>query len=83
MDSDTCFDISTYTDKELRMHYKLCNTTLKHFEKILAENPVLGKEEQTAITVCLNEAQADVKEAEEEFKKRNINYESDSESDSE
>ena len=75
------FDInlSEYSDKDLQMHYRLCLTTLNHFKKIMAENPVLGEQERTALTVCLTEAQNDANKCEAEMKRRDITPDNESE----
>jgi len=79
MEENFDINLSDYNDDELKMHYRLCLTTLNHFKKIMEENPVLGEQERTAVTVCLTEAQNDVNECEAEIERRNITVESESE----
>ena len=67
---DCDIKLSEYSNTDLQMHYQLCLTTLNHFKKIMEENPVLGEQEQMALTICLTEAQNDVNECEAEMKGR-------------
>lgn len=61
-----------YSDKDIKMYYDLCSTTLKHYEKIMTEYDKCSETEKLAISICYTESKNDFLEVEAELERRGI-----------
>lgn len=63
-----------YSDKDIKMYYDLCMTTLQHYEKIMMEYDKFSDTEKLAITICYTESKNDFLEAGAELERRGISH---------
>jgi hypothetical protein len=61
-----------YSDKDVKMYYDLCLTTLQHYEKIMIEYDKFSETEKLAISICYTESKNDFLEIEAELERRGI-----------
>jgi len=63
-----------YSDKDVKMYYDLCWTTLQHYEKIMTEYDKFSDTEKLAITICYTESKNDFLEVKAELERRGISH---------
>jgi len=63
-----------YSDKDVKMYYDLCVTTLQHYEKIMMDYHKFSETEKLAISICYTESKNDFLEVEAELERRGISH---------